>query len=173
MVKRRLPALRHVRPKRGANRKANAVRLNSKNGYGPRLTKRRQSLDTFDVREWFATDPSACISERSAQEILREYEQPYRWWIKFPRKDQKRLIRSQFEKAAHVAVKQRAAHSQDTTRVSIEKKVRESAEGIRKELVGLAHHTGQALVADQFMPWWQSLKPFRQHSSTGGCRSVL
>src|SRR5258708_4901400 len=61
------------------------------NGRGP-------TLDSYDVREWFSRDPSACISNRAAQKILREYEHPSRWWITFPIQDEEDRIRSRFEK---------------------------------------------------------------------------
>ena len=130
---------------------------------GPRNRKgldwRKQALDSYDVREWFATDPSSCISDRSAQKILREYEHPYRWWIEFPRKHEKTLIRSRFDKAAPIAVDQRAVRSQNPKRASIEKTVRESAEKHIREIVAdIAHGAGKVLIADQFRPWWQSLR---------------
>jgi hypothetical protein len=62
----------------------------------PALRGGSRKLDFYDVREWFAADPSACVSDIDAQKILRSYEHPYRWWIKFPGKDEKRLIGSHF-----------------------------------------------------------------------------
>ena len=159
MKKRRVAAQHQAWRQRRAKRKANT----SGSALGPicklALGERRRSVDSYDVREWFAADPSACVSDIAAQKTLREYEHPSRLWITFLAQDKKDQIRSRFEKAVRVAVEQRAARGRRGTRASIEKKVRESAEkGIQKEMVGLVQRAGEALVADQFTPWWQSLR---------------
>jgi len=117
------------------------------------------SFDSHDVREWFAADPSACISDIAGRRILRKYEHPYRWWIKFPGPQEEALIRSHFEKPVRIAIKERAARSRKGARASIEKNVRELAErGVRERTGTLAQRASQALVDDQLTPWWQSLR---------------
>jgi hypothetical protein len=147
-------ARRQRRPKRKANTSGSALGPVCKLALG----EGRRGVDSYDVREWFVTDPSTCVSDIAAQKILREYEHPSKLWITFPAQDKEDQI-SRFEKAVRVAVEQRAARGRRGTRASIEKKVRESAEkGIQKEMVGLVQRAGEALVADQFTPWWQSLR---------------
>ena len=139
----------------GVQKKRSSRPRNQKQSLG----EREHVLDSYDVREWFAADPAACVSDIAAQKVLRGYEHPFRWWITFPVQEEEGRIRSRFEKLIRSTVERRAAHRRSATRASIEKKIRESAEkGIRKQMLGLTHRAGEALVADQFTPWWQSLQ---------------
>jgi hypothetical protein len=159
MEDRRLPARRRVRRQRKAKTKANITCSNAKRGCKPDLNKQRQDLDAFDVREWFAADPSACISDIAAQTILREYGHASRLWITFPLQDEKRRIRSHFDKAVRVAAKQQVERSRKAARASIETELRESAEkGIHQRIGALAQRARQALLDEQFTPWWQGLQ---------------
>ncbi len=138
---------------------AGKTRSNAQTNRKQGLDERRQSPDSYDVREWFVANPSACVSDIAAQKILREYEHPSRLWITFPVQDEKRRIESHFDKALRVAVKQQVARSRKAARASIEKELRESAEkGIRQRIGALAQRAGQALVDEQFTPWWQGLR---------------
>jgi hypothetical protein len=159
MGKNRLAARHQGRPQRRAARKANATGLILKPGSEPVVEGRRRRVDSYDVREWFVADPSACVSDAAAQRILRDYEYPYKWWITLPVQEKEDQIRSSFDKAVHIAVDRGTARGQVAARASIEKKVRESAEkAIRKEVLAFAQLAGEALVADQVTPWWQSLR---------------
>jgi hypothetical protein len=149
------------RQRRKAKTDAGKTRSNAQGNQKQDLGERRQSLDSFDVREWFVGDPSACVSDIAAQKILREYEHPSKLWITFAAQEEKRRIKPNFEKAIPIAVEQRAARSRNARRAAIEKEVRKIAEkGIRKELGAIAQRAGQALVDDQFTPWWQCLRNY-------------
>ena len=117
------------------------------------------ALDACDVREWFVANPSACVSNESAQNILRAYEHPIRWWIKFPWKEEEASIRSRFEKASRILIKERVAKAGKRGRASIEKTTQKSVErGIRIEMRTIRSNAAQALANDQFTPSWQSLR---------------
>ena len=154
MKNRRPPTRRQVLRQRKAKTKANITCSNAKSGCKPDLYKQRQNLDAFDVREWFATDPSACVSDIAAQKILRSYEHPYRWWIKFPGKDEKKLIKSHFG-----TIEKEVGHRGKAARPSIEKKVQESAERSIREKIGIVEQwSARVLADDQFTTWWRSLR---------------
>ena len=38
------------------------------------------TLEVFDLREWFARDPLACVADCGAKNLLRAQEFPYRHW---------------------------------------------------------------------------------------------
>ena len=125
------------------------------------LDERGPTLDSYDVREWFSRDPSACISDKTAHKILREYEHPSRLWITFREQDEIERMRSCFEKVVPIAVEQRAARSRSATRGPLEKKMWESAEKrIRQQIGAVRRHAGQALLDDQSAPWWQGLRNY-------------
>jgi len=119
----------------------------------------KQSLDSHDVREWFAADASACVSDPAAQKILREYEHPYRFGTKFPGKYEEDQIRANVEKPIRIATEKRAARSKNVKPADIERAVRQLAEKyIRMRLHNLSREAAASLVRDQFTPWWQSLR---------------
>lgn len=156
----RLAGRHQGRQQRSAKRAANTSRSGMKQISKPVPEELQRSVDVFDLREWFVADPLSCVSDIGAQKILRKYEHPSRWWITSPLQDEEDRLRSRFENAVRVEVKQRAARSRGA-RASIGKELRESAEkAIRKEMVGVAYRAGEALVADQFTPWWQSLRHY-------------
>jgi hypothetical protein len=125
----------------------------------PKVHERKNPQDSHDVREWFAADPSACVSNPSAQKILRAYEHEYRPWIKFPGKLEERTIRSAFEKAARVHVEQRFAHGGKRARAAALKKVLKKVEkGVQTTIQARASGPAQALVSDQVTPWSESLR---------------
>jgi hypothetical protein len=135
------------------------TRSNAQTNRKQGVEERRPSLDSYDVREWFVADPTACVSDIAAQKILREYEHPSRLWITFPVQDEKRRIESYFGKALRIAVKQQVGRSRNAAQASIERKLRESAEkGIHQRIGALAQRAGKALVDEQFTPWWQGLR---------------
>ena len=145
--------------RRKAKTDVGKMRSNAQGNRKQDLGERGQSLDSFDVREWFAADPSACVSDIAAQKILREFEHPSRLWITFPVQDEKRRIESYFGKALRIAVKQQVGRSRNAAQASIERKLRESAEkGIHQRIGALAQRAGKALVDEQFTPWWQGLR---------------
>ena len=120
---------------------------------------RKQTLDSHDVREWFAADPSACVADPTAQKILREYEHPFRHWMKFPGKDEESRIRANYEKAVGIKAKEWVARGKNAKPAASEKALRTSAEkGIQREMQSLSWAAAQALVNDQSAAWWQSLR---------------
>ena len=138
---------------------AGKTRSNAQTNRKQGLDERRQSLDSYDVREWFVANPSACVSDIAAQKILREYGHPSRLWITFSLQDEKRRIRSHFDKAVRVAAKQQVERSRKAARASIETELRETAEkGIHQRIGALAQRARQALLDEQFTPWWQGLQ---------------
>jgi hypothetical protein len=120
---------------------------------------RKQSLDSHDVREWFAADPTACACDPAAQKILREYEHQFRYGTKFPGQYEEDRIRATSEKPIRIATEKRAARSKNVKPATIERSVRQLAEKhIQMQLDNLSREAAAALVADQFTPWWQSLR---------------
>lgn len=120
-----------------------------------------RSLDSFVVREWFAADPAACISDSTAQQILREYEHSYRWWFKFPGKNEQDRIKSAFDKAVQIETLKRTAHGNHAERENVERVLRKSAEKLaQREIDRLSWEATEALFNDQFTPWWQSLRNY-------------
>src|SRR5690242_11422525 len=75
--------------------------------HGLKHLELKEPIDAHDVCEWFATDPAACVSNPAAQKILRAYEHPFKWWIKFPGRDEELSIRTTFEKAAQIHIQQK------------------------------------------------------------------
>jgi|SRR5215471_9226885 len=140
-------------------RKIDRPRAKTKNAGKLPADSRKECWDTYNVREWFAADPAACISDPAAQKILREYEHPYRHWVKFLGKDEERRIRAAFDKAVRVKTKERAVGIGKAKRAAIEKTLRESAEkGIRRKMRTLSWPAVQVLVNDQSTAWSESLR---------------
>ncbi len=120
-----------------------------------------RGLDSFVVREWFAVDPAACISDLTAQQILREYEHSYRWWFKFPGKNEQDQIKAAFDKAVQIWTLKRTAHGKRSKRENVERVLRKSSEKFaQREIERLSSKATEALFNDQFTPWWQSLRNY-------------
>jgi hypothetical protein len=118
-----------------------------------------QPLDSHGVREWFAAAPAACISNAAAQKILRQYEHPFRLWIRFPGENEETSIRSSFENVVSILVQKQSVGRGKKARAAVERKARESLEkGVRREMQIRAWPAAQELVTDQFTAWWQSLR---------------
>jgi hypothetical protein len=135
-MKIRHAAAKQRSPGRGRTKsKIAQPRAKTKKASKPPAHLRKESSDSHDTREWFAADPSACISNPAAQKILRQYEHPYRYWTKFPGKDEENRIRATFEKPIRIETKKRAARSKNAKPAVIEKALRELAErDIRKQV---------------------------------------
>jgi len=79
--------------------------------------------------------------------------------MKFPGKDEEDRIRAAFEKAVHLKAEELAARSKKARLAAIERTLRASAEkGVRMHMDSLSREAAASLVADQFKPWWQSLR---------------
>jgi hypothetical protein len=123
------------------------------------INERKNPLDIYDVREWFAADPSACVSNPSAQRILRAYEQEYRQWIKFPGKSEERSIRLAFAKVTPIYVEELCKGAGKRARdAALMKASRNVEKHVRTRMQALLSGPAQALVSDQTTPWWESLR---------------
>jgi hypothetical protein len=64
----------------------------------PRQRRHRRPPDDYDVWQWFARAPQACVADSSARRILRGLKHPFRPWFRFPTLDEIKSARKAEER---------------------------------------------------------------------------